>query len=172
VHAGNLESSLQVDSMRSLGESRPFAMLVVGMTLERRLCEQMINQTLRHFGLPAPTVLPCDNVSDAAFTANILYLLLQHRTQADQRMKEAEENLKRCQFDLNVARNNQGRLKDLLQARFRSNVSRSNLHPSGCLISVFVSAEKRRGVQVARAEVAGRDEREQEGKSPPCGGER
>lgn len=80
------------------------------------MCVQAINEMLRSEGFPAP--LPCSTSSkDTAFTANLVYLILQSRAQREERVVEQEETIKRCQFDLQVSRQHGARLQDDLHKR-------------------------------------------------------
>jgi hypothetical protein len=77
---------------------------------------QAINEMLRSEGFPAP--LPRSTSSkDTAFTANLVYLILQSRAQREERVAEQEETIKRCHFDLQVSRQHGARLQGDLHRR-------------------------------------------------------
>ena len=77
----------------------------------------IINDALRHYGLPGPIQLPAASPQDACKVANVVYLLLQLRAKGEERGAESAEDAKKLYFDLNVSRNAQAKLKEQLQQR-------------------------------------------------------
>ncbi|EKX40351.1 hypothetical protein GUITHDRAFT_142845 [Guillardia theta CCMP2712] len=88
---------------------------------------QVINDALRTYGLPGPIELPANSSSKCTVMANVLYALLQHRSQVDEQLKEQSEDIKKLQFDLNVARNNQLKLKEQVASTFLRHVCSPSL---------------------------------------------
>ncbi len=64
--------------------------------------------------LLGPIELPAHTEKQACKVANLLYLLLQQRAQCEQRGADSAEDSKKLLFDLNVSRNSQAKIKELL----------------------------------------------------------